>query len=189
MRDCFDTNGWDDHELPMGFFGKNTEGIAMVHIFFGEYLYSGFPHTTITWDISQMGSGIGKVDYDLVKAVDADSNQNLVILERSNEYSIEKWHLTDVPTFTGLSVSGKGDADDKFNNPVDVTIDMDGNVYVLDSLSDGRPRIKIFDANFQPIGGTGNNTTIPGTPKAIDWDDFDNAAHVLHSGGVAVFYK
>ena len=121
--------------------------------------------------------------------MDATDDQCLIILEGDPEYSIEKWNISDIAIFTGLSASGHGDENFKFNNPIDVTTDPDNNVYVLDILSNGQPRIKVFDPDLHCLGGVGNSTLIPGTPIAIDWDDFGNSAHVLHSNGVAVFYK
>ena len=174
----------------MGFLSKNDDSTPAIHIFWGEYFYSGIPHFNTSWDASISGSGIGKINYDLVKGVDATSDQCLIILERTPEYSIEKWSLeSGTPVFTGIYASGHGDENSKFNNPVDVTTDNDNYVYVLDMLSTGQPKIKVFDANLQSIGGVGNITSIPGTPIAIDWDRLGNAAHVLHSSGVAVFYK
>lgn len=190
MKDCFNTDGWDTHEMPLGFFGKNVNGNPVSHIYWGEYMYVSIPHASYLWDATIAGAGIGKVNYNAIKGLDATTDQCIIILEGSPEFSVEKWNLAGaLPSFTGVYVSGNGDENSKFNNPVDVTVDTDNYIYVLDILSNGQPKIKVFDANLQPLGGVGNSTSIPGTPIAIDWDDFGNAAHVLHSNGFAVFIK
>jgi hypothetical protein len=189
MADCFDTDGWDEHQLPLGYFGKNKTNDPVAHVFWGEHSYTSIPHLVQLWDSGKNGPGIGKISYDAVIAIDSTSDKCLIILEGSPEFSIEKWDISGSPLFTGLYVSGQGDINSKFNNPIDVTADPDNYVYVLDILSNGQPKIKIFKPDFQCLGGVGNSTSIPGTPIAIDWDDFGNAAHVLHSNGVSVFYK
>ena len=173
--------------MPMALFGNTEFGNPAIRIYWGETGYNTAFFRT--WTTADTGSGVGRIQFDYIEGVEACSNKSVVILEGAPEYSVEKWDISDLPTYTGFSASGRGDANNRFNNPVDVTVDPDDYVYVLDILSNGQPRIKVFDPQLNSLGGVGDSTSISGTPIAIDWDDLHNSAHVLHTGGVAVFYK
>lgn len=112
----------------------------------------------------------------------------LVILEGAPEFTIEKWEII-VSAIFKCGIGGQGDEDNLFNNPIDVTVDAVDYVYVFDILSNGQPRIKVFDSQLQPVLGIGDSTLIPGEPISCDWDDYNDALHVLHSNGVAVIAK
>jgi hypothetical protein len=179
---------WTTHLKPLGFLGYNEVLNSTALFYWGEMNYSDTNYNSTVWYASQSGSGIGKIQYDAVKAVDSLSDQSLVILEASPEYTIEKWEVGNIAAFK-YGTGGHGDADDLFNNPKDVTVDSMDYVYVLDILSNGQPRIKIFSPKLQPVLGLGNGEMIPGTPIACDWDNYYDALHVLTSTGVIVIPK
>ena len=144
----------------------------MTILFWGETNYSDASFFKSQWTTAITGNGDGKLNYGNVVGVEAFSDKSLACLEKGPEYSLERWDISGTSaSYTGKSIRGQGSADNQFNNPKDVAIDLDDLVYVLDINSDGKPRIKIFDADLNPVGGMGDNTTITGTPLRIDWDD------------------
>ena len=159
-------------------------------LFWGEIDYIETNYLEAEWSAAISGTGDGKLNKNYLVGLEGLSDKTLVSLERSPEYSVERWDISSSsPSFTGKSVRGHGDADDKFNNPQDITVDNDDWVYVLDILSNGQPRIKVFDQDMLPVQGFGDSTTILGTARRIDWDKHNNALHVLSSTSVAVFPK
>jgi len=179
---------WDTHQKPLGFLGYNEAFNSTAIFHWGEKGYGETDYNATVWYQSQAGSGLGKIKYDSVKAVDTASDKNLIILEGSPEYTIEKWKV-GVSASYKYGAGGQGDADDKFNNPKDVTVDAMDYVYVLDVLSNGQPRIKVFSPKLAPVLGIGDSSMIPGTPIACDWDNYYDALHVLTSTGVVVISK
>jgi len=179
---------WDTHQKPLGFFGYNAASASTAIFHWGERGYSATDYNATVWQESQTGSGIGKIRFDAIKAVDTASDTNLIILERAPEYTIEKWKIGVSASFK-YGAGGQGDADDKLNNPKDVTVDSKDYVYVLDVLSNGQPRIKVFSPKLEPVLGIGDSSMIPGTPISCDWDNYYDALHVLTSTGVYVITK
>lgn len=157
-----------------------------VYLFWGEHDYISTTRAEVEWTAGQSGTGVGKVDSSYVRGLEAFSDKNIVVLEGSPEFTLEKWGISTDPVYSGLSVSARGDSDDKLNNPIDVSIDGLDRVYVLDKLSGGQPRIKVFDSQLVSLGGIGNSTSIPGNPIACDCDRVNNRIHVLTSTGVYV---
>ena len=189
LIDCCDIENWGAHSSPLGFFGYTDVDLNPISIFFwGENYYNIAVRGETEWSTSQKGSGIGKIEYSSIRAIDSFSDGALVILEGDPEYTIEKWVITPSAAFK-FGTGGKGDADDLLNHPRDVTVDNEDYVYVLDILSNGQPRIKVFDDKLKPVKGIGDSTLIPETPISCDWDNYNNALHILHSQGVTVIYK
>jgi hypothetical protein len=185
--DCCDIN-WKPHTQPLGFLAYNADLHPLSTFYWGENYYNIADNKETEWSADQSGSGIGKIDYQTAKAIDSFSNGDLVILEGSPEFAIERWAISGSATYK-YGTGGQGDADELFNHPRDVTVDSQDYVYVLDILSNGEPRIKVFDNKLEPVTGIGDSTLIPGMPISCDWDDDNNALHVLHSQGVVVIYK
>lgn len=178
---------WDSHLRPLGMIGElpnDTYSAAKFH--WGETGYQDSTYAATT--PSQIGSGPGKLIFSSVLAFGGFSDKSVVFLEGGGENSIERYSMTDNGlTFTNKSAGGKGDADDKFNNPIDITVDKNDNVYVLDILSNGQPRVKKFSSSLSSLGGFGSSTEITGKPVAIDADNLSNAIQVLHVEGIAKF--
>lgn len=188
LIDCCDIEKWGTHTMPLGYLGYNATFNPFSMFLWGESGYSISSYTQTEWGPAQTGEGIGKIKHDSVIAIDSFSDGSLVILEGSGEFSIERWSIGSAPIFK-YGTGEQGDSDDKLNNPKDVTVDLDDYVYVLDILSNGQPRIKVFDSHLQPVMGTGDSTLIPGNPISCDWDDNYDALHVLHSDGITVIPK
>jgi len=185
--DTCELKTWGSHQKVLGMIGEmpnDTYTAAKFH--WGETNWENSAYAaTIP---SQIGSGPGKLIFANVVAFAGFSDKSVVFLEGGAEKSIERYAIDDNGmTFTNKSLSGSGDADDKFNNPIDITVDKNDNIYVLDMLSNGNPRVKKFDSNFVSLGGFGSSTEISGQPIAIDADNLNNAVQVLHIEGIAKF--
>jgi len=182
---------WSPHTSPFGILVRDVNGTPAGLFMWGENNYNlNASYNQTVWGSSIIGSGLGKYNYTQLKGAEGMKNKCIVILEGAPDYSIEKWDISGAsPSYTGKGLMAQGDADDQFNNPQDVTVDTQDNIYVLDILSNGQPRIKVFNSNCQSLGGVGDSTLIPGTPSRCDWDDNNDAIHVLHSNGVANIYK
>jgi hypothetical protein len=190
LSDAFDLSNWGTHEQPLGLLGVTPDTNPLMLLFWGENNYSNANYMEAMWANDTTGSGIGKLSYEKIEGVEAFSDRSIATIEKAPEFALERWEVdTGAPNYTGKSIAGQGDADNLFYNPKDVTIDTDDWVYVLDILSNGQPRIKVFDDDLIPVKGFGDSTSIPGTPIAIDWDDANDALHVLTSSGVVVFDK
>lgn len=120
--------------------------------------------------------------------------------EYSNSSMDRMWHLETAPerrveayttslTYAGFYIGGSAsDGMSGFNNPLDITRDNNNNVYVLDLISTGIPRVKKYTANLLSVGFFGNATTISGTPLRIDGSDFNGNIFVLHTNGLSIFF-
>ena len=90
------------------------------------------------------------------------------------------------PPEAGVAYFGTGtqtDDDDCWNDARDITRDNENRYYVLDYLSTGEPRVKIWSVSgttTDSIGGFGNTTTISGTPEKIEGSDYNGNIVVLH---------
>jgi sugar lactone lactonase YvrE len=136
--------------------------------------------------ITFAGSGtLGKVDGTGSQAsfwgasgITTDASGNVYIAEKSNSL-IRKITPAGVVTTLAGSTSGFNDglgSAAKFNQPTDVAVDVQGNVYVLD---DGNFRIR-------KITPTGNVTTFAGTGVAGYQDGEGNVAKFNSLSGIAI---
>ncbi len=75
---------------------------------------------------------------------------------------------TQVPAAAGLAWGTQGDAPGQFNNPLDIAVDDEGNVYVADS---GNRRVQVFDAagRFVAYWRGGDERFV--RPSAVAWDE------------------
>jgi hypothetical protein len=82
-----------------------------------------------------------------------------------------------------LCTGSKSDGDDCWNDARDLTRDNHNRFLVLDKLSGGQPKVKVFDVSSNPgvsKGGFGDSTTISGDPRRIEGSDYDSYIVVLH---------
>lgn len=177
---------FDNHVMPLGYFGRNQDTTPSAFFFWGQHNYNDITFKNLKWSHAQSGAGTDKVSYSHIKGVDSFSDISIVILEGSPENSIERWYVDGTSPSMSHRIAGSGNSDDRFNNPIDVTVSDDDKIYVVDILSTGHPRVKVFSAEFESLGGFGDNTTIQGTPIACDWDDSTGSIHILTTTGVSV---
>ncbi|MCK4720712.1 hypothetical protein KAU08_08635 [bacterium] len=90
----------------------------------------------------------------------------------------------------------QSDGMDGFNDPQDISRDIDNDFYILDILSTGDPLVKKYTELGVEVGSFGNSTNIAGTPLRIEGSDYDgphgNLMFVLHEGTpsdmISIFY-
>jgi hypothetical protein len=178
---------WGSHKLPLGVIGKNADTNAPLTFFHWQEIDFGDSNILQRlWDTGMMGTGPGKLNYDYIKGMATFSDRTLVTLEGAPECMLDKWDIKTTVAYTGFSAGGTGDSDELLNNPQDVTIGDGDIVYVLDILSNGQPRIKMFDEELNSLGGFGDGESIPGTPKRIDFDYTYGTVHVLTANDVVI---
>jgi hypothetical protein len=139
-------------------------------------------------------TGIGKFYSDWVTGIECLTNDAVWVVETTDFYAA-RFRLTETYPYGDIvyddSYIGTGaqtDANDGFNNPLDLTIDTNDRVFILDKLSDNTPRIKVYDSSGAPAGflfAFGNTSNISGMPLRIegsDWVDpvYGNMIFVLH---------
>jgi hypothetical protein len=115
----------------------------------------------------------------------------------ANDYYAALFQVPGEPNQSGSVIQYHGaycgtgaqtDADTGFNNPLDLTVDSSGRVFVLDKLSTGGPKVKVFQSTGEPVtsvGSFGNTTNISGAPLRLEgssWVDpnYGNMMFVLH---------
>jgi len=191
LKDCCAFRSWTPHTNTFGLLGADpASSIPATLAFWGEISYELSDYQQAVFDSGTVGSGVGKLNYASVKGVGGLNDHSMVILEGAPEYSVERWRIDGTSTqYLNKVINGHGDADNQFNNPLDITTDPDNNVFVLDILSNGQPRIKMFTSDLESVGGVGDSTLIPGTPVRFDWDDGNDGVHILTTTGVVVLTK
>jgi hypothetical protein len=138
--------------------------------------------------------GIDQIHSSFVVAMETDGVGNYVwYLEDDPEYYASRWeviHPNESVAWGQLVYSGayfgtgaQSDADDTWNHSKDMTRDDQDRFFVLDELSDGTPRVKMWSvdgATTTPMGGFGNSTSIMGDPLRIEGSDWSGEVVVLH---------
>jgi hypothetical protein len=134
--------------------------------------------------------GPDRVYYKYVMGVETDQTGNFVWFLENPDYYASRWELYQVSTKSYLEYNKayfgtgvKTDSDNCWNDARDITRDFKNRYFVLDKLSNGEPRIKVWtvsDTVTTPIGGFGDSMTIKGEPRRIEGSDFDGVIVVLH---------
>jgi hypothetical protein len=136
-------------------------------------------------------TGVDQIYYGYIKGVESDVNGNFLwYLEGAPEYYAARWKLSTAgfpysQTYDNayLGTGSATNSDNGFNDPKDITRDNQNRYFVLDQLSTGEPRVKVWTVNGNlttSIGGFGNSTTISAAPRRIEGSDFDGNIVVLH---------
>jgi hypothetical protein len=146
--------------------------------------------------------GIDRVYYGHVKGVESDSTGNYIWFLEDPDYYVSRWEIYNVGSKGYLEYNkayfGTGsqtDDDDGWNEAKDITRDDQNRYFVLDGLSNGEPRVKVWTVNGDTttsIGGFGNSMSISGAPLRIEGSDYDGDIVVLHGPSppqmISVFY-
>ncbi|MFH1677003.1 MAG: PKD domain-containing protein, partial [bacterium] len=153
----------------------------------GYYGFGGLHYYNITDGIF---TGIDRVYYKYVKGTESDGAGDFVWFLEDPDYYVSRWKLWEQGAYDNLSYDnayfGTGaqtDSDTGWNDGKDLTRDNLNRYFVLDQLSTGQPRIKMWtvDGNTtESKGGFGDSSSINGAPLRIEGSDYDGDIVVLH---------
>ncbi len=134
--------------------------------------------------------GYDRVYYDFVKGVESDGGGNYLWFLEDPDYYASRWETYMVGTKGHLEYDdayfGTGaqtDSDNGWNDAKDITRDNQNRYFVLDELSSGEPRIKMWTVSgneTSSAGSFGNSASISSTPLRIEGSDYDGDIVVLH---------
>jgi hypothetical protein len=131
-------------------------------------------------------SGANKLYWQYVVAAESDRDGNFLwFIENTDAYG-SRWQLNSSNIAYDNAYFGTGtpgDADDTWNDAKDLCRDDMNHYYVLDKLSTGEPRVKVWSVNgssTESLGGFGNSTFISGEPERIEGTDYGHFIVVLH---------
>ena len=159
------------------------------------YRYTGYWAQIYQTAGENESTGYDKVKFTQVTGAVGVSGNQFWTLEDSPDYYAARWMHTG-PTYgyfnfdnawfgTGTQTEG----DTGWYDAKDLTTDSQGYFYVLDELSDGEPRIKLFESGAPGTAltthATGDSTTIEDVPMRIEGTSFESATYgnmmfVLH---------
>jgi hypothetical protein len=131
-------------------------------------------------------TGQSKLYWKYVVSVEADKNGDYLWFVENTDCYGSQWLLTASGLIYNNAYFGtgtSGDADTTWNNAKDLTRDNQNRYYVLDRLSSGAGRVKVWDVSASPgtsLGGFGNSTFISGDPQRIEGTDYGTFIVVLH---------
>jgi hypothetical protein len=149
-----------------------------------------------------MGSdytGYDKLYYEYIKGCESDMNGNFIWFLEDPDYYASRWLLSNSGYLSYLTYDnayfGTGSQtndDNGWYDGKDITRDNQNRYFVLDELSTGDPRIKVWTVSGNittSIGGFGNSTTISEIPRRIEGSDYDGNIVVLHGNSATEGYK
>ena len=151
----------------------------------------------------QEGCGSNRFERDAdISAECGNSSMQYVYYIESHagcdEYRVQRVYRPSGSTLVNEAMWGgvQSDGMDGFNDPKDISRDIDNDFYILDLLSIGEPLVKKYTEDGTEVGSFGNSNTISGTPLRIEGSDYDgpdgNLVFVLHNGSPAdllsIFY-
>ncbi len=136
-------------------------------------------------------TGYDQIYFGYIKGVESDANGNyLWYLEGDPEYYAARWMLSTSgfpysQNFDNayMGIGSATDSDNGFNDPRDITRDDLDRIFVLDKLSTGEPRVKLWSVdgnNTTSLGSFGDSTTISADPLRIEGSDYEGNIVVLH---------
>jgi hypothetical protein len=140
--------------------------------------------------------GYDHVDGNLIRGFECINEDTLWAVETSDLYAAS-FYLEGVGSWASAdfhydgSYCGTGaqtDSDIGFWDPQDLTVNVQNKLMILDKLSNGSPKIKVFEMTGEPaasIGTFGDTTSISGTPLRLESSPYvdptyGNLVFVLH---------
>jgi len=174
-----------------GYDSSNIHYVRMYHHYDTHFDFGG-------WYIYQFAgselTGPEKLYWEYLVSAEADlDGDHLWFIENTDCYGARFTVGSGTITYDNASF-GTGlqtDDDDGWNDSKDITRDLDNRLFVLDELSTGDPRVKVWtvDGNdTTSLGGFADNVTIIGPPHRIDGSDYDGNIYVLHGDDVDGYY-
>ena len=149
-----------------------------------------------TIPVGENYSGPDKIYYDYIRGLETDQDSVHVWFLESPDYYATRMLLYGSAWWDAwikygdayFGTGAKTDGDDSWNDAKDITRDNQNRYFVLDLLSTGAPRVKMWTVDGDittSAGGFGDSTTISGEPRRIEGGDFDGNIVVLHGGSPA----
>jgi hypothetical protein len=198
-------NHANNHSWVFGFYPGNYNYSCFFEVFAPTYA-----NPSNQWIISNFPpyNGYDRFNSDWVMGMEMVSNDTFWAVE-ANDYYAGLFQVPGEPNLASAVINynnsycGTGsptDTDLGFNNPLDLTVDSNGRVFVLDALSTGEPKVKVFEPTGEPAvsdGSFGNSTSINGVPLRLEGTSFvdanyGNLMYVLHGDAapskVSVFF-
>jgi hypothetical protein len=142
-------------------------------------------------------TGIDEVYLGWVTGAEARDGQRFWVIEDDPEYYASRWDQYSFFYYRYddqyFGTGSQGDADDTWNLAIDLTMDSSSRIYVLDELSSGQARIKIFTEGNPGTALTdnaaGDSSTISESPIAIEGTAYEDSTYgnllfVLHGNGL-----
>jgi len=153
----------------------------------GTYAYGGV-HTYLISD--GITTGIDRIYYSYIQGVETDVDGEYLWILEDPDYYVSRWLLSESGNLDYLDYDnayfGTGsqtDDDDGWNDARDITRDNLNQFFVLDELSSGEPRIKMWSVDGDTTtseGGFADSSSISGDPISIEGSDFSEEIVVLH---------
>ena len=139
-------------------------------------------------------TGIDELYYEYIVALETDGTGNYVwYLEDAPEFYASRWEIIHFPesaphgtqVYSGayFGTGIQSDSDESWNDSKDITRDNLNRFFVLDELSDGTPRVKMWSVEGDvttSLVGFGDDVTIMGEPLRIEGSDWSGDVVVLH---------
>ena len=139
-------------------------------------------------------TGIEELYFEYIVALETDGTGNYVwYLEDAPEFYASRWEIIHSPesaphgeqVYSGayFGTGVQTDDDESWNSSKDITRDNQNRYFVLDELSDGTPRIKMWSVDGDvttSMGGFGDSVSIMGEPLRIEGSDWSGEVVVLH---------
>ena len=187
------TNGSYQNDC-IGFYGYDRSGAHWVR---------GFKHFDTHFDFSGWvtysftGSdffGPEKLYWEYLVSAEADLDGNHVWFLENTDYYCSRFEIMGssiVYTNAYFGTGSQTNDDDGWYNAQDISRDDDNNLFVLDELSGGDVRIKMWTVSGDTTtseGGFGDSTSIIGPPLRIEGTDFDGNIFVLHGDDTGGYF-
>jgi hypothetical protein len=121
-----------------------------------------------------------------IKGVESDATGSYIWFMKDPGYYASRWFVTGSTLTYDNAYFGTGaqsDDDTSWYNGKDITRDNQNRYFILDELSTGEPRVKVWTVDGDittSLGGFGDSTSISGTPLRIEGSDYDGIIVVLH---------
>jgi hypothetical protein len=198
-------NHANNHCWVFGFYPGNYNVSCFFEVFAPSY---SNPSNQWVITIFPPYNGYDKYNSEWVKGMEMISNDSFWAVEGLDYYA-GLFQVPGEPNIGSAVINYNGaycgtgvptDSDDGFNEPLDLTVDSDGRVFVLDELSTSEPRVKVFEPTGEPAasdGSFGNTTNINGDPLRLEGSsyvdpNYGNLMYVLHGSTapskVSVFF-
>jgi len=124
--------------------GTNASQYTWVRCTYPDFWYQTAYHP---WNMPIYGHD--RLPYELIVAAEADTSQDSMWFVEKDDCIASRWEIAGSATmyyqgpYFGVS-QDPGNADDRINQPFDITADVNDHIYILDELSTGDFIIKHF---------------------------------------------
>jgi hypothetical protein len=166
------------------------------------YRYAGYWAQIYQTAGENAETGYDKVKFTNVVGAEGSSGDQFWVIEDAPDYYASRWMHTgstwgyfnfDGAWFGAGAIATDDNDNTSWNHAKDLTMDSEGRFYVLDELSDGQGRIKLFESGSPGVAlvdnVAGDADTISGAPLRIEGGkyvspDYGNMIFVLHGDSI-----